>query len=176
MRTRTFAEVFDHLANVLRSERFLLMRGLNNDLPFYICEYPPAQSAEMQTLPGLLRRQLENARIEALGGRGIRILEINLYDLCIELLRERQGSSAGSSLWEDIVRLETELEKSALLELLQNVLSVSEYVVPAIAQRLEAEEHDMMFLTGIGEVFPYIRCAGWSMISASPSANQCMPS
>lgn len=41
MRTRTFAEVFDHLANVLRSERFLLMRGLNNDLPFYICEYPP---------------------------------------------------------------------------------------------------------------------------------------
>lgn len=157
MRTRTFAEVFDHLANVLRSERFLLMRGLNNDLPFYICEYPPAQAAEMQTLPGLLRRQLENARIEALGGRGIRILEINLYDLCIELLRERQGSSAGASLWEDIVRLETELEKSALLELLQNVLSVSEYLVPAIAQRLEAEEHDIMFLTGIGEVFPYIR-------------------
>lgn len=157
MKQRTFAEVFNHLEKVLQSERFLLMRGLNNDLPFYICEYPPSQAAEMQTLPGLLRRQLEKVSPEALGGRSIRILEVNLYDVCIELLRNRPGRSAETSLWDDIIRVETELDKSALLELLQNVLGVSEYLVPAIAGRLKAEDHDILFLTGIGEVFPYIR-------------------
>ena len=44
-----------------------------------------------------------------------------------------------------------------MLELLQNVLGIEEYLIPAIGQRLRETAFDVLFLSGIGEVFPYIR-------------------
>lgn len=152
-----FSKRFEHLVGVIGGERFLQMRGLNNDLPFYVCEFSPAEALEMQRLQRQLSNTLEGLSIACLGGRGVKVLEINLYDLCIELLRQREGSTAGTNLWDELVSIEETLEKDGLLELLQNVLSVKDYLVPAIRERLEQSEFDVLFLTGIGEVFPYIR-------------------
>jgi hypothetical protein len=152
-----FSKRFDHLVGVIGGERFLQMRGLNNDLPFYVCEFSPAEALEMQRLQRQLSNTLEGLSIACLGGRGVRILEINLYDLCVDLLRGREGSTPGTNLWDELVSIEDTLEKDGLLELLQNVLSVKDYLVPAIRERLEHSEFDVLFLTGIGEVFPYIR-------------------
>lgn len=151
------ANRFDHLVRVIGSERFLLMRGLNNDLPFYICEYRAGEATEMQRLQRQLINTLQNLSVPALSGRGVKVLDINLYDLCIELLKAREGSAAGSRLWDEILAVEADTEKDGLLELLQNVLSIKEYLIPAIAERLQQTEFDVLFLSGIGEVFPYIR-------------------
>lgn len=151
------ANRFDHLVRVIGSERFLLMRGLNNDLPFYICEYRAGEATEMQRLQRQLINTLQNLSVPALSGRGVKVLDINLYDLCIELLRVREGSAAGSRLWDEILAVEADTEKDGLLELLQNVLSIKEYLIPAIAERLQQTEFDVLFLSGIGEIFPYIR-------------------
>ena len=151
------AQRFEHLLAVMSSERFLHMRGLNNDLPFYICEYPASEAADVQRLQQQLANRLQNLSVPALGGRGIKVLEINLYDLCIELLQAREGSDDGTSLWDDILRVEPEVDKDQLLELLQNVLGIEDYLIPAIGQRLHQAEYDVLFLSGIGEVFPYIR-------------------
>ena len=148
---------FDHLVRVIGSERFLLMRGLNNDLPFYICEYRAGEATEMQRLQRQLINTLQNLSVPTLSGRGVKVLDINLYDLCIELLKAREGSAAGSRLWDEILAVEADTEKDGLLELLQNVLSIKEYLIPAIAERLQQTEFDVLFLSGIGEVFPYIR-------------------
>ena len=151
------ANRFDHLVRVIGSERFLLMRGLNNDLPFYICEYRAAEATEMQRLQRQLINTLHNLNVPVLSGRGVKVLDINLYDLCIELLKAREGSAAGSRLWDEIRAVEADLEKDGLLELLQNVLGIEEYLIPAIGERLQQTEFDVLFLSGIGEVFPYIR-------------------
>ncbi len=151
------ANRFDHLVRVIGSERFLLMRGLNNDLPFYICEYRAGEATEMQRLQRQLINTLQNLSVPTLSGRGVKVLDINLYDLCIELLKAREGSAAGSRLWDEILAVEADTEKDGLLELLQNVLSIKEYLVPAIAERLQQTEFDVLFLSGIGEIFPYIR-------------------
>ena len=151
------ANRFDHLVRVIGSERFLLMRGLNNDLPFYICEYRAAEATEMQRLQRQLINTLNNLSVPVLSGRGVKVLDINLYDLCIELLKAREGSMPGSRLWDEILAVEADAEKDGLLELLQNVLSVKEYLIPAIAERLQQTEFDVLFLSGIGEIFPYIR-------------------
>ena len=151
------ANRFDHLVRVIGSERFLLMRGLNNDLPFYICEYRAGEATEMQRLQRQLINTLQNLSSPALSGRGVKVLDINLYDLCIELLKAREGSAAGSRLWDEILAVEADTEKDGLLELLQNVLSIKEYLIPAIAERLQQTEFDVLFLSGIGEIFPYIR-------------------
>ena len=148
---------FDHLVRVIGSERFLLMRGLNNDLPFYICEYRAGEATEMQRLQRQLINTLQNLSVPALSGRGVKVLDVNLYDLCIELLKAREGSAAGSRLWDEILAVEADTEKDGLLELLQNVLSIKEYLIPAIAERLRQTEFDVLFLSGIGEIFPYIR-------------------
>lgn len=148
---------FEHLVNVISSQRFLEMRGLNNDLPFYICEFKAAEAFEMKRMQGQLINTLASLSVECLGGRGIQVLEIDLYNLCIELLKAREGSSPDKNLWDEILAAECEVEKDNLLELLQNVLGIEDYLVPAIGERLINAEFDVLFLSGIGEVFPYIR-------------------
>mgnify|MGYP000846927589 CR=1 FL=1 len=148
---------FEHLVKVISSERFLQMRGLNNDLPFYICEFRASEAVEMQRLQRQLINTLGNLSVPCLGGRGVKVLEINLYDLSIELLQAREGSSEGSRLWDEILTIEQDVDKDSLLELLQNVLGIEEYLIPAIGQRLRETDFDVLFLSGIGEVFPYIR-------------------
>lgn len=148
---------FEHLVKVISSERFLQMRGLNNDLPIYICEFRASEAVEMQRLQRQLINTLGNLSLPCLGGRGVKVLEINLYDLSIELLQAREGSSEGSRLWDEILTIEPDVDKDSLLELLQNVLGIKEYLIPAIGQRLRETDFDVLFLSGIGEVFPYIR-------------------
>lgn len=148
---------FEHLVNVISGERFLQMRGLNNDLPFYICEFRPSEAIDMDRLRRQLINTLGSTPVDCLGGQGVKVLDINLYDLCIELLQAREGSSEGSRLWDEILAVEAEVEKDSLLELLQNVLGIEEYLIPAIGDRLKQVEFDVLFLSGIGEVFPYIR-------------------
>lgn len=148
---------FEHLVGVLGGERFLQMRGLNNDLPFYVCEFNPSEALEMQRLQRQLANTLEGLSIACFGGRGVKVLEINLYDLCIQLLQQREGSDPGINLFDQLLRDETSYAKDGLLETLQNVLSVKEYLIPAISERLKQSAFDVLFLTGIGEVFPYIR-------------------
>jgi len=148
---------FEHLLGVISGQRFLQMKGLNNDLPFYICEFRATEAFDMQRVQKQLVNKLAGMRIECLQGRGVRVLEINLYDLTIDLLKAREGSNEGRSLWEEILECETQMDKDGLLELLQNVLDIKTHLIPAIAERLAQADYDVLFLSGIGEVFPYIR-------------------
>lgn len=148
---------FDHLVKVISGERFLEMKGLNNDLPFYICEFKPSEAVDMERLRRQLTSTLAAKRVDCLGGRGVRVLEVSLYDLAIELLQSREGGEEGVSLWDQIISMEPELEKDAILETLQNVLDPEHHLIPAIGQKLQQSEFDVLFLSGIGEVFPYIR-------------------
>ena len=151
------AKRFDHLREVIASPRFLQMRGLNNDLPFYICEFKASEAFEIQRMRRQLVNTLAGLQVECLQGRGVKVLEINLYDLTIDMLKTREGSSEGSNLWDEILVAEPDVEKEALQELLQNVLDIKGHLIPEIGERLAQSDHDVLFLSGVGEVFPYIR-------------------
>jgi hypothetical protein len=151
------AKRFDHLREVIASARFLQMRGLNNDLPFYICEFKASEAFEIQRMRRQLVNTLAGLHVECLQGRGVKVLEINLYDLTIDMLKEREGSSEESSLWQEILAVEPEVDKEALQELLQNVLDIKGHLIPEIGKRLAQSDYDVLFLSGVGEVFPYIR-------------------
>ena len=77
----TLQDRFQHLARVIASERFLKLQGLGNEAPFFICPYPPDEAVAMEQTV----RQLANRLHQS----GVRVLAINLYDLCVELLQER---------------------------------------------------------------------------------------
>ncbi len=131
-----------HLLAVISGLRFLNMQGLGNEVPFFICPFRPEESVEMERL----QRQLIN-RLDQVG---VRILEVNLYDLSIEILKERE-------IWDQIVDMESNVSKEQLKELLQGVLDPEAHLVPAIAAKLASADFEVLFLTGVGEVFPYIR-------------------
>lgn len=133
---------FSHLFAVISGERFLKKQGLGNEVPFFICPYAPQEAVDVARHIRSMVKKLETA--------GVRTLEVNLYDLSINLLKKR-------GIWERILVMETSVSKAELKELLQGVLDPAEHLVPAIAARLASEPHDVLFLSGVGEVFPYIR-------------------
>jgi hypothetical protein len=135
-------DTYNHLLKLISSDRFLQKQGLGNEVPFFICPFPPQKAQEMEKLRIQLLNRLEQ--------QGIRILDINLYDLAIELLKNR-------NIRDRIFETEKAVDKEQLKELLQGVLDTQTHLVPAIAEKMARTPFDVMFVSGVGEVFPYIR-------------------
>lgn len=131
-----------HLFAVVSSERFLNKTSLNNEVPFFICPFKAEEAVEMERV----RQQL----INKLAQMGIQALEVNLYDLSISMLRERE-------IWQQVLEMESSVSKDEFKELLQGVLDPETNLVPAIAIELSHAEFDVLILSGVGEVFPYVR-------------------
>jgi hypothetical protein len=142
MAKKRMPERLNHLFSIISSQPFLNKQGLANEIPFFICHYRPKETVAMEKL----RLQL----IKKLSKNGIRVLDINLYDLSIIILKER-------GVWEQILELEETISKEQLKELLQGMLDTQTHLVPSIAKEMAQAEYDVMFLSGVGEVFPYIR-------------------
>ena len=136
-------EIYEHLLAIIGSKKFLRMQGLGNEIPFFICPFD-ATKAEM------MNREVIVPLMNQLSHQGVRVLRVDLYDLSIEILRKR-------GIWEQTLKTETEISKSELKDLLQGVLDPERHLIPAISERMRADEFDVMFITGVGEVFPYIR-------------------
>ncbi|MCY4305595.1 MAG: DUF1788 domain-containing protein [Aestuariivita sp.] len=60
-------------------------------------------------------------------------------------------------IFEEILKIEETIEKSEILELLQGVLDPQQHLVPKIGNAIIDTIPDVIFLSGVGEVFPYIR-------------------
>lgn len=135
-------ERYEHLLQVISNKCFLKMEGLGLEVPFFICPFKPHDYYNMIKVFAQLIKQLEN--------KGIHVLSIDLYDLSIEILNKK-------GKWQEILDKETALSKKQLLEILQNLLNPKQYLVPAIVEKMRESDFDVMFIKGIGEVFPYIR-------------------
>ena len=140
--TMSLPDRLEHLFAVISGERFLKKQGLGNEVPFFICPFKPQEAVGMEKL----QRQLVNR----LGQEGVGVLEVNLYDLSIEILKERD-------IWDQILETEESVTKEQLKELLQGVLDPEAHLVPAIVAKMKNADFDVLFLSGVGAVFPYIR-------------------
>src|SRR6056297_405874 len=142
LKNASIADRFEHLLNVIASQRFLRMEGIGNEVPFFVVPYDPSEAIEMEKLRGQLARKLKH--------KGVRVLEIDLYDLAKELMDELGD-------WEFWIENEAKHDKRELLEALQSLTDPQTKLAPAIASKIAATEFDVTFLCGVGEVFPYIR-------------------
>ena len=136
-------QVEGHLLAVLKGERFLRMEGLSNEVPFFIYPYKPEDALEVAQAKKRIKNRLATED-------GIRVREVNLYDLSVEILKER-------GVWERVLSVEPDQDKDDFRELLQGMLDPQLHLGPAIKAKIVDGDFDILFLTGIGEVFPYIR-------------------
>lgn len=141
-RELTRKERAEHLYRVITSERFLTKQGLGNEVPFFICPFPAAEGLSIIDD----RRDL----VTRIAHTGTNVLDLNLYDLSLDILRERD-------ILEPVLEAEPDSEKAEIKELLQGVLDPQAHLIPKIAEAIDAAPHDVIFLSGVGEVYPYIR-------------------
>lgn len=138
----TRKERAEHLYRVITSERFVSKQGLGNEVPFFICPFPASE--------GITMVEDRADLIERIGRAGVKVLDLSLYEISLGILEER-------GILEDVLSAEPDMEKSELRELLQGVLDIHDHVIPKIAEAIDQQPHDVIFLSGVGEVYPYIR-------------------
>lgn len=142
MSTQDVAKWEDHLVAVMSGKRFRNMEGLSGEVPFFIYPFEPADALEIAQSKKRIKTKLSQ--------QGIQVLEVNLYDLVIELLKDR-------GVWDDLIAMEPDTSKDDFREGLRSMLDPGDDLAPLIQTRINAQPFDIFFLTGIGEVFPYIR-------------------
>jgi hypothetical protein len=98
---------YTDLTDILTSLHFLDMKGLNGDIPFHICPFEPS----LQNDINLLVKQITNYLIDA----QVKVLEVNLYDLVIELCKE-EGD------WEWLLENENTMSKQEFKEEIQGII------------------------------------------------------
>ena len=139
----TLAQQEEHLFRVLSSDRFLKMEGLGNEVAHFIYDYDPTWALDVAQSKKRIKTKLDTEL-------GVRALEINLYDLCVDLLKKR-------NVWDRVLVAEPTMDKPDFLKMLQNMLDPQMHLAPAIKERIADESFHILFLTGIGEVFPFVR-------------------
>lgn len=135
-------KLLDHLVSTISGENFLSTEGLGNEVPFFICPFKAEHQKEMNVLYSQLIKQLLLRDIEP--------LELRLYDIAMEILEERK-------VLPKILKQEQGIDKKELLEMLQNVLDPEKYLVPKIEKIVSNSSSKVVFLSGVGAVFPYLR-------------------
>ena len=139
---QSISDRYEHLLKVMSSERFKNKEGLGNEVPFFICPFKPKETPEVEKL----HHQLANKLTQS----GTPILEINLYDLAIDILKENDD-------WDYYLGEEKKMTKDRFKEELQSILDIETVFTPAIDSIMKKTTFDILFITGVGEVFPYIR-------------------
>jgi hypothetical protein len=132
----------EHLFKVVSSQRFLTKTGLGNEVPFFIYPYPAEEGGSVDDD----RRDL----VIRLAHAGVKVLDLSLYDLSLKILEDR-------TILDQIIETEPDADKGEIRELLQSVLDPQTTLIPEIARAIEETPHDVIFLSGVGEVYPYIR-------------------
>ena len=135
-------EKFDHLFQTIQTDSFLKMQALGGEIPFFITTFPPRQQIDVNRHLQFLVNKLKT--------RGISVLEINLFDICLDILHSRD-------LLQRILDVEPTFPKERFLKMIQAPLDIEHNVIPLIAKRLNEFGGQVVFLTGIGLVFPFIR-------------------
>lgn len=133
---------FNHLYNEIASVRFLNKEALGGEIPFFISAYNAENELEVRKSIRMLKNKL--------GTSGIRVLELNLYDLVCEILEQKGGM-------ERMFLVEKKKDKTKFLKALQSTLNIHEVLMPYVTKKIKAADAHVYFLTGVGMVFPYIR-------------------
>lgn len=135
-------ERYEHLLNVMSSQKFKDKEGLGNEVPFFICPFKPKDYEQIDKM----KTQLFNKLNET----GTAILEINLYDLAIKILKDNDDFTF-------LIEEENTMTKDRLKEELQSILDIETIFMQEFSSIMKNSNFEIMFITGVGEVFPYIR-------------------
>jgi len=135
-----------HLREKVADPDFQQSRGLSTEVAYYIVAFSPPDQPLVTEEIGSMRQQLNRETV------GIDIVEFNLYHIMWELLDDM-------GIREDVLAMEESDGIDYLTEQLNNALEMtsSENMFVQYMQRHLPKTPVVVFVTGIGEIFPLIR-------------------
>lgn len=133
---------FEHLFNVVKSQSFLAMEALGGEIPFWIYPYKPQCQKHVDI-------ELENLQ-NKLTKEGVKPLTLDLFEISLHIIKEQVGLDA-------VLGVEKSKNKDKLKSALQSILNIHDRFVPHIKEQVVAHSCDVLFIKGVGSVFPFIR-------------------
>ncbi|QBX95208.1 DUF1788 domain-containing protein [Lactiplantibacillus plantarum] len=135
-----------HLQKKIMNQDFQESRGLSNEVSYYILGYAPEDKPIVRESIDKMERRFNQASV------GVDIIEFNVYQIMWKLLDE-------IGIRQNVFDMEENEGIEYLTEQLNNVLKMTDsenLFVKYMEEHLE-NQNSVIFLTGIGEIFPLIR-------------------
>ena len=127
----------------ITTKKFLSGKGLGNEIPFYIFDYPPEEELRIREHIQFLLAHIPKHK------PGLQVKHINLFDLVVDDLKQR-------NLLERAFQMQTEKGDEALKKALRGPLK-SEKLVQIFAEASQPQDQDLVLLSGVGSVWPLVR-------------------
>ena len=134
-------ERLDKILEKIQSPAFLANKGLGNEIGFYIFDYDPRDELLVREHIAYLKRALNSETSSH------RVIEFDLYDMMLDLMKREE-------VLDDLPKIEDEQGSMYIAEALQDIASPEVYIELMAEQ---AKRSDMVFLTGVGKVWPMVR-------------------
>lgn len=135
--------LFEGIYNKLISPEF--GKNLGGELPLFIQPVPSEKQSDVESQIKRLSIRLQK--------KGIVSVSINLYDLCIDILREADVLDA-------ILEQEQEIEREDIISTLDSVLDIKSIIIPRIKDAIVEAHPQFVFISGVGNVYPFVRSHG----------------
>ena len=140
---RSFEERLNQIVPRLTSDELLHNSGLGSEIGFYVFDYAPEHEPAVRRHIQFVLDYLEKKRPE------LRIAHINLFELIIDYLKSR-------NLLERAIKTQQEKGDHVLLKALKAPLSADK-IAHFFVQRAQPKEHDLVLVSGVGNVWPLLR-------------------
>jgi len=142
---KSIYERLDKILPTLIDRRFRENKGLGNEIGFYIFDYDPQDEMIVREHIAFLKQKINNDSMD------INIKEFDLYEIMLEILDSK-------GYLKKVFDMEEKKGTAAILKPTKNTLRLTQkndLVVEYIRGRVEY--NDIVFLTGVGKIWPIIR-------------------
>jgi len=134
-----FYERLNQIKSRLASPELLTNSGLGNEIGFYIFDYPPEQEL-------IVRKHLDKIIQEL----PLKISVVNLFELVIDYFRKRKILDAAKLA-------QVQKGDAEILRVVRGALDEEKRIAPEFIEAARPKEHDLVIMTGIGNVYPLLR-------------------
>lgn len=138
---------FARLRTKLASDYFQENRGLSNEIGYYIFDYLPQDELRVREF---VQNTVSTSTVATIGAT---IHVFNLFEIVIEILD-------GFGYTERFMEFEKQYGVTRMITEINNILRMENeqnLVVKYIEDHLPANEKSIIFIVGVGEVFPLLR-------------------
>lgn len=136
-------ERLNKILDRITSPEFLSNSGLGNEIGFYIFDYPPDAELEVRKHVEFVLDKASKRNPE------LRIAHVNLFQLLVDYLKER-------GLLEKALAMQKDKGDEAMFKALRGPLH-EEKVAKEFAKAAQPQDHDFVFMTGVGNAYPLLR-------------------
>lgn len=143
MKNNNFENRANKILSTITTPDFLSKKGLGNEIPFYVFDYPPDKELEMRRQIEIITTHLQKHHTH------IKFTHINLFKTMISYLKER-----------GILEKSFEMEKEKDAEKLSKALYAPmkpERFIKFFSKQKDLSRLDLILIDGVGSIWPLIR-------------------